>query len=164
MKKCNNTIKEFAENYRREFIKNWQYAIYELTATMNHLLKQKKYNEEEVRKMYEEKIEHAKEMLSKVDYYVQKRIQQYKKPEPKKDNYNLYNGEVAAYSYPPLIIYDSKIRVPKLKRKTAWKRFYKLYPDLKGKDFLIGNSNCRGEGWPSGAHNIRQSTIKLKKQ
>lgn len=31
---------------------------------------------------------------------------------------------------------QNRIRVPKLKRKTAWKRFYKIFPHLKGEDKL----------------------------
>lgn len=48
---------------------------------------------------------------------------------------------------------DSRIRVPSLKRKTAWKRFYKMYPELKGKDYITGYST-------GGAK--RASFIKLK--
>lgn len=30
----------------------------------------------------------------------------------------------------------NRIRVPKLRRKTAWKRFYKIFPHLKGRENL----------------------------
>ena len=164
MKQCNNTIEEFAENYRREFIRRWNDAIIKETAEMNRLLKEKKYNESEVRKMYEARINYAKEKLEKVDYYVQREIQNYKKPTPKKDNYNLYNGEIEHYYDSYFARYDSRIRVPKLKRKSAWKRFYKLYPELKGLESITGKSNCAGvprSGLFNG--NLRSSMIKLKK-
>lgn len=54
-----------------------------------------------------------------------------------KDNYNLYNGEVSTSQQ---INNDPRIRVPKLKRKTAWKRFYKLFPHLKGMKIYRGRS------------------------
>lgn len=163
MKQCNNTIEEFAENYRQEFIKRWKYAIYELTIEMNHALKGK--SEPEIRNFYEKRIKHAQEMLEKVDYYVQKKIQEYKKPTAKKDNYNFYNGEKVEHYYDGYFArYDSRIRVPKLKRKSAWKRFYKLYPELKGLESITGKSNCAGipgSGLFNG--NLRSSMIKLKK-
>lgn len=172
MKQCSNTIEEFAENYRQEFMKRWKYAIYELTAEMNHALKDKSYSihgvalkESEIRNLYERRIKHAQEMLEKVDYYVQKKIQEYKKPTAKKDNYNLYNGEKVEHYYDGYFArYDSRIRVPKLKRKSAWKRFYKLYPELKGLESITGKSNCAGvpgSGLFNG--NLRSSMIKLKK-
>ena len=49
--------------------------------------------------------------------------------------------------------WDSKIRVPSLKRKTAWKRFYKMFPGLKGREYITGHST-------GGAK--RASFIKLK--
>lgn len=51
-----------------------------------------------------------------------------------------------------------KIRVPSLKRGSAWKHFYKMFPGLKGKKVIHGHSGCRGiKG------GLNESTIKLKK-
>lgn len=49
------------------------------------------------------------------------------------------------------------VRVPSLKRKAAWKRFYKLFPHLKGKKIIHGSSQ------PMHAYGVNASTIKLKK-
>lgn len=61
-------------------------------------------------------------------------IRRYKKTQPKKDNSPLsfQNGAWGT----------GKLRVPKLKRKTAWKRFYKIFPDqdLQENDFITGHS------------------------
>ena len=54
--------------------------------------------------------------------------------------------------------YEDRIRVPKLKRKNAWKRFYKLYPNLKGKKVITGFSRC------SSIWHLHSSMIKLKKK
>jgi len=44
-------------------------------------------------------------------------------PNEKKDNQDFYNGSGNSH--------DKKVRVPSLKRKTAWKRFLKLFPKYK---------------------------------
>lgn len=79
--------------------------------------------------------------------------QSYRKPQPQKDNEtlspqidNIQPGYGATY----------KIRVPKLKRKTAWKRFYKKFPHFKGLDSFKQPSFGQG-----GTINV--GTIKLKK-
>lgn len=80
-----------------------------------------------------------------------------------KENRTLYKNELPSDSY-----YDKPIscgegienspivRVPKLKRKTAWKRFYRLFPHLKGKKVIPGSSASLYMG-------LNKSTIKLKK-
>lgn len=50
---------------------------------------------------------------------------------PRKDNSPLSFGSWRKHDY-----YRNKIRVPRLKRKTAWKRFYKIFPYLKGDECL----------------------------
>ena len=61
--------------------------------------------------------------------------------------------------------YSSMIRVPKLKRKTAWKRFYKMFPDLKGMKVITGSSSCYARDINGEVRQQIQnkSTIKLKK-
>ena len=49
------------------------------------------------------------------------------------------------------------VRVLSLKRKAAWKRFYKLFPHLKGKSVIHGS--CQ----PTVAYGVNPSMIKLKK-
>lgn len=74
-----------------------------------------------------------------------------------KDNFSLYNGEVNNKS---LFNDDPRIRVPSLKRKTAWKRFYKLFPHLKGKKVWNGRSrNFDNNGNPE---DLPKSFIPLK--
>ena len=82
---------------------------------------------------------------------------------PHKDNWMIYQplpGD--GYYDGPLSLGEGienwrGIRVPKLKRKTAWKRFYKLFPHLKGKKIIHGSSQ------PMHAYGVNASTIKLKK-
>lgn len=81
-----------------------------------------------------------------------------------RDNWNLYNNGCFTDSYydNPIslgegIKYSRNVRVPKLKRKTAWKRFYKLFPHLKGMNVIPGSSQ------PCYAYGVNPSTIKLKK-
>lgn len=50
---------------------------------------------------------------------------------PRKDNSPLSFGYRRKHDY-----CRNTIRVPKLKRKTAWKRFYSIFPHLKGHDNL----------------------------
>lgn len=59
---------------------------------------------------------------------------------------------------------SSVTRVPRLKRKSTWKRFYKMFPGLKGKTSIKGLSNSNGRHeWCGGNRNINTSLIKLKK-
>lgn len=76
-----------------------------------------------------------------------------------RDNGNLYNGRTAKHDFN--IMFDSRIRVPKLKRKTAWKRFYKRYPELKGQKVFTGRSKVYGRGFDWN-NNLRESFILLK--
>lgn len=48
---------------------------------------------------------------------------------PRQDNKTYLNTSPSGYSSN-----KNKIRYPRKKRKTAWKRFYKLFPHLKPKD------------------------------
>ena len=58
----------------------------------------------------------------------------------------------------------SEIRVPSLKRKSAWKRFYKMFPELKGQKVIHGKSSCGFlDRECKDAITLRPSTIKLKK-
>ena len=83
----------------------------------------------------------------------------YQKKLPAKDNRSIY-GDMLNNGYydKPLSQSEnsSKLRVPKLCRKGAWKRFYKLFPELKGKKMIHGSS-------VSEYHGLNKSTIKLKK-
>ncbi len=83
----------------------------------------------------------------------------YQKKLPVKDNRSIY-GDLPGNGYydKPLSQSEnsSKLRVPKLCRKGAWKRFYKLFPELKGKKVISGS--------PASVYNgLNKSTIKLKK-
>ena len=50
------------------------------------------------------------------------------------------------------------VRVPSLKRKSAWKRFYRLFPQFKGRNTITGYStSCYVK------RGLNASTIKLKK-
>lgn len=88
----------------------------------------------------------------------------YQKNIGNKDNRNLYANPVTknsgfydeAISLGTGIAHSRVVRVPKLKRKTAWKRFYRLFPHLKGMSVIPGSS-C------SIYHGLNASTIKLKK-
>lgn len=86
---------------------------------------------------------------------------------PQKDNRNIYENNLKSDSYydkpiceedsyfAPYVGQDSRIRVPSLKRKSAWKRFYKLYPTLKGQKVITGHGVMFSH--------INKSMIKLKK-
>lgn len=97
-------------------------------------------------------MEESKKMLlepGRLEHETRRNILRAQKRAPRKDNQKDFN-----YGYHP--DHRGKIRVPRLSRKTAWKRFYKLYPDLKGLDSISGFSQSR-EG------SLRRSFIKLKK-
>ena len=98
-------------------------------------------------------------MLDNIDYYVQRHSYSYKKPRSQKDNDMSFVGEGQSWAH------SSVIRVPRLKRKTAWKRFYKMFPDLKGMKTITGRSSCYGKDINGEYHQTIQnaSTIKLKK-
>ena len=87
---------------------------------------------------------------------------------PKKDNRTIYNekpikgdtyydkpiGSINGYY---MVDIGRDVRVPSLKRKSAWKRFYKLFPNLKGQNKITGFSSSYMV--PGG---LNVSTIKLK--
>lgn len=76
----------------------------------------------------------------------------WKKIQPHKDNsghYVISSSDTAGRL--------SCIRVPSLKRKTAWKRFYKMFPGLKGQSVITGYSSTYA------VPDLHSSTIKLKK-
>ena len=71
-----------------------------------------------------------------------------------KDNYNLL-GEPSPFRRCDESLYN--IRVPKLSAsKQTWKRFYELFPFLKGKKFYYRHSTTNGR-------NLEERPIKLKK-
>ena len=91
----------------------------------------------------------------------------FQKKLPAKDNRTIYDplpgdrfydGEI---SISEAVADAPNVRVPKLKRKTAWKRFYKLFPHLKGMKIIHGwTSSYGGNGY---YNHLNKSTIKLKK-
>ena len=88
----------------------------------------------------------------------------YQKQLPYKDNRMIYGENLNSDGYwdKPIstgegIEWCREVRVPSLKRKSAWKRFYKLFPHLKGKKIIHGSSQ------PMHAYGVNASTIKLKK-
>ena len=62
---------------------------------------------------------------------------------PRRDNKNYYSSGCGASLIPETTDrwYDSSaIRVPSLKRsKSIWKRFYRLFPELKYRDSFLGH-------------------------
>ena len=88
----------------------------------------------------------------------------FQKKLPNKDNRTIYEENLDSDGYwdKPIstgegIEHWRGVRVPSLKRKAAWKRFYKLFPHLKGKKIIHGSSQ------PMHAYGVNASTIKLKK-
>lgn len=86
---------------------------------------------------------------------------------PAKDNRTIYDNPLPGDGYwdgsisiGPYIEYCDVVRVPSLKRKSAWKRFYKLFPHLIGKKIISGSSRSWSE---FGKNYLNKSTIKLKK-
>lgn len=87
----------------------------------------------------------------------------YQKRLPNKDNRMIYDSLIGDSYYDEPISTGEGIenwrgvRVPSLKRKAAWKRFYKLFPHLKGKSVIHGSRQA------TVAYGVNASTIKLKK-
>ena len=87
----------------------------------------------------------------------------YQKRLPNKDNRMIYDSLIGDSYYDEPIstgegVENSRVvRVPSLKRKAAWKRFYKLFPHLKGKSVIHGSRQA------TVAYGVNASTIKLKK-
>lgn len=157
-----NTIEEYNASFRKQFKDNWEC---EVRHCQNWLNGDRSYfkvgwlencTDENVVK---EKLAYANDMLNNIDYYVQRHSYSYKKPRSQKDNDMSFVGEGQNWSH------SSKIRVPSLKRKSAWKRFYKMFPDLKGMKTITGRSSCYGKDINGEMKQTIQnaSMIKLKK-
>ena len=157
-----NSIEEYNDAFRKRFKDNWEC---EIKHCQNWLDGERSYfkvgwlenckDENAVK----EKLTYSQKMLDNIDYYVQRHSYSYKKPKVQKDNDLSFVGHGQGWAH------SSMIRVPKLKRKTAWKRFYKMFPDLKGMKVITGSSSCYSQDKDG---KIRQqiqnkSTIKLKK-
>lgn len=162
MKKGYNNIDQYIEVVKKEYLDMWNHVIEEANYYIDLSNKRKCINvNEDAVELERQRLAYAKKKLSEVDLYVAKMVYNYRKPKSKKDNYNIYKGEEVVPDKSHLYIFDSKIRVPKLKRKTAWKRFYKLFPELIGYDMIHGYSSSVGV--PGEGQNVGLSTIKLKK-
>lgn len=151
--KKDNSIEEYNASYRKQFKDRWEC---ELRECQNWLKGERSFSkvgwlEDCKDEAYVRwKLEYAQRMLDKIDYYVQRHSYSYKKSQPQKDNDLSFIGHGSYWAY------SSKIRVPSLKRKSAWKRFYKMFPDLKGMKIIPGSSVSTYNG-------LNKSTIKLKK-
>ncbi len=157
-----NSVEEYNEVYRKWFKDNWEC---EVKHCQNWLDGHRSYfkvgclencNDE---KRVKDKLAYSQKMLDNIDYYVQRHSYSYKKPRTQKDNDLSFVGKGEGWAH------CSAIRVPKLKRKSAWKRFYKMFPDLKGMKVITGKSSCYA---PNKDGEMKQqiqnaSTIKLKK-
>ena len=158
-----NTIEEYNAAYRKQLKDNWES---EIRLYKNWLDGHRSYHkvgwlagchnmtDTEVKR----KLDYANNILNNLDYLVQSHSYSYKKPKSHKDNDGSFTSK---YDYS----HSDIIRVPSLKRKTAWKRFYKMYPQLKGKKSIPGRSSCyapdvNGDYKQTIQH---ESTIKLKK-
>lgn len=160
MKGKYNTIEEYSNVFREHFKDNWETVV---RHCQNWLNGERSYfkvgwlEHVEDENIVKDKLAYAHKILDNIDYYVQRHSYSYKKPHRQKDNDLSFVAEGWAYS--------PKIRVPSLKRKTAWKRFYKMFPDLKGMKFIIRRSSCYGKDVDGKLLQQIQhsSTIKLKK-
>lgn len=162
MKHC-NSIEEYNEAFRKQFKNNWEA---EVKRCQNWLDGERSYfkvgwlEKCEDEKVVKDKLAYANKMLNNIDYYVQRHSYSYKKPKAQKDNDLSFVGEGTGWAC------SSMIRVPRLKRKTAWKRFYKMFPGLIGMKTIPGRSSCYTQ---EADGEVRQqiqhkSTIKLKKK
>ena len=157
-----NTIEEYNEAFRKQFKKNWEI---EVKHCQNWLDGERSYYKVgwlercKDEKIVRDKLAYAQKMLDNIDYYVQRHSYSYKKPKAQKDNDLSFVGQGEGWAR------SSMIRVPKLKRKTAWKRFYKMFPDLKGMKVIKGSSSCYAREADGEMRQQIQhtSTIKLKK-
>ena len=160
--KAFNTIEEYNEAYREHLKNVWEC---EVKHCQNWLDGHRSYfkvgwlencTDE---KIVRDKLNYANKILNNLDYYVQRHSYSYRKPQPQKDN------DLSFIGYGEDWAYSSQIRVPSLKRKSAWKRFYKMFPDLKGMTTIPGRSSCGKYDKDGHWHQAIQheSTIKLKK-
>ena len=157
-----NTIDEYNEAFRKQFKNNWEA---EVKRCQNWLNGDRSYFKVgwlencKDEKIIRDKLEYSQKMLDNIDYYVQSHSYSYKKPKSQKDNDMSFVGHGTNWAH------CSMIRVPSLKRKTAWKRFYKMFPDLKGMKVITGSSSCYARDIDGKFRQTIQnaSTIKLKK-
>jgi hypothetical protein len=160
--KKGNSIEEYNAAYRKQFKDNWEC---EVRHCQNWLDGERSYfkvgwlencKDENVVK---DKLAYANKMLANIDYYVRRHSYSYKKPKAQKDNDLSFIGHGQGWAY------SSHIRVPRLKRKTAWKRFYKMFLDLGGMKTITGKSSCYARDIDGKMRQQIQnaSTIKLKK-
>lgn len=161
MKHC-NSIEEYNEAFRKQFKDNWEA---EVRHCQNWLNGERSYfkvgwlenckDENTVK----DKLAYSQKMLDNIDYYVQRHSYSYKKPKVQKDNDLSFVGEGTGWAH------CSALRVPRLKRKNAWKRFYKMFPDLKGMKMITGKSSCyaRNKDGEMKQQIQNASTIKLKR-
>lgn len=163
MKRC-NSIEEYNDEYRKHLKKTWETEVrlcqnwldgHRSYWKCGYLADMHSITEKDVKK----KLDHANKILNNIEYYVQRHSYKYKKPHPQKDNDLSFVGEGSGLAH------SSKIRVPSLKRKTAWKRFYKMFPNLKGMKTISGKSSCYIQDKEGRSHSVipNKSTIKLKK-
>ena len=157
-----NTIEEYNEAYRKQMIETWETIVRHCQNWLNgerSYFKVGTLDRCKDEAYVEDQLEYANKILNNIEYYVQSHSYNYTKPEKQKDNDLSFVGEGTGWAC------SSMIRVPKLKRKTAWKRFYKMFPDLKGMKIITGKSSCYARDING---NMKQqiqhsSTIKLKK-
>ena len=157
-----NSIEEYNGAFRKQFKDNWEA---EVRHCQNWLNGERSYFKVgwlehcKDEKYVLDKLAYSQKMLDNIDYYVQSHSYSYKKPKVQKDNDMSFIGNGTGWSH------SSVIRVTKLKRKTAWKRFYKMFPDLKGMKVITGSSSCYGKDIDGKYYQTIQnaSTIKLKK-
>lgn len=129
--------------YRKDLDDVIQCMVYNKTTGKTEIVNitQRDYIQDHLRQL-EEKLADT----TTIERHARHDMYKFVKELPVKDN--------AGYTIHRYVGYmDNKIRVPSLKRKTAWKRFYKMFPGLKGKEYITGHST-------GGAK--RASFIKLK--
>jgi len=157
-----NTIEEYNEAFRKQLKETWEAEVKHCQNWLDGHCNYSKVGwldtcEDE--KYVKDRLVYSQKMLDNIDYYVQRHSYSYKKPQTQKDNDMSFAGEGQHWAY------SSKIRVPSLKRKSAWKRFYKMFPDLQGMKTITGKSSCYVQNVNGEYRQTIQnsSTIKLKK-
>lgn len=161
MKRC-NSLEEYTNAFREHFKDNWETVVKQCQNWLNGERSYFKVGWLECiddEKIVKDKLGYANKMLAEIDYHVQRYSYTYEKPQRQKDNDLSFIGESDGWAHSP------QIRVPSLKRKTAWNRFYKMFPDLKGMKIIHGCSSCYGRDADGEVRQQIQhsSTIKLKK-
>lgn len=157
-----NTIEEYNDAYRKQMIETWETVVIHCQNWLNgerSYLKVGTLDRCKNEAYVKDKLEYANKILNNIDYYVQRNSYNYEKPKKQKDNDLSFVGYGEGWAR------NSVIRVPSLKRKSAWKRFYKMFPDLKGMKTITGKSSCYGrEDDGKMCQQIQHdSMIKLKK-